>query len=60
MDSIKDTEYLVINAWNEWSEGMMLEPTVENKYKYFSEEYFCAIGNKYKVRMCLRIMQIIV
>lgn len=34
MDSLKDNEYLIINAWNEWCEGMMLEPTVENGYKY--------------------------
>lgn len=34
MDLIKDEEYLFINAWNEWAEGMMLEPTKENGYKY--------------------------
>lgn len=34
MNSIKADEFLFINAWNEWCEGMMLEPTVENKYKY--------------------------
>lgn len=34
MESIKDQDYLFINAWNEWCEGMILEPTVENSYKY--------------------------
>ena len=27
-------EYVFINAWNEWAEGMMMEPTEYNKFKY--------------------------
>lgn len=34
MELIKDQEFLFINAWNEWCEGMILEPTEENGYKY--------------------------
>ena len=34
MDLIKNQEYLFINAWNEWAEGMIMEPTTENGYKY--------------------------
>ena len=34
MDSIKGADYAVINAWNEWCEGMMLEPSEEKRYRY--------------------------
>ena len=33
-DLIKDEDYLFINAWNEWAEGMILEPTTEHPFKY--------------------------
>ncbi len=34
MNRINNEKYLFINAWNEWAEGMILEPTEENGYKY--------------------------
>lgn len=36
MNLIKNQEYLFINAWNEWAEGMIMEPTEENGYKYLN------------------------
>lgn len=29
-----DDSFIVINAWNEWAEGAVLEPTEQNKYDY--------------------------
>jgi hypothetical protein len=44
MNSIKDISYLFINAWNEWGEGMMLEPSEENSFKYLEWLYEWSIN----------------
>ena len=36
MNEIKESEYVIINAWNEWAEGMVLEPSEELKDKYLN------------------------
>lgn len=39
IDNRRDDDFLFINAWNEWCEGMILEPTEETKYKYLEWIY---------------------
>lgn len=34
LTNVGDDEYIFFNAWNEWAEGMVLEPTTENNFKY--------------------------
>jgi len=43
MDAIN---FVVINAWNEWSEGAILEPTEEYEYKYL--EAIKEVKDEYK------------
>ncbi len=43
MNKIKNEEFLFINAWNEWCEGMILEGTNEDGYKYLEWLKECKI-----------------
>ncbi len=36
MDKVCESDYLIINSWNEWAEGMMIEPTAHNGDTYLS------------------------
>ncbi len=35
-EKIQGDDYIIINAWNEWAEGMILEPTEEYGVKYLN------------------------
>ena len=45
LKSLKNEEYVFVNAMNEWAEGMILEPTTSNRYKYL--EYIKKYKNLY-------------
>lgn len=34
LECVRDDDMLLINAWNEWAEGMVLEPTKEEGFRY--------------------------
>lgn len=34
LNLLKDEKMLIVNAWNEWAEGMVLEPTEQKGYRY--------------------------
>ena len=45
MEKVKNEDQIVINAWNEWAEGMMIEPTKDDGYKYLEWLKGCEESN---------------